>query len=355
MIIKSGCDHCHNKIQERKVIQTNVGALITIMLIVSFYVGFLFTNNQGLLLASNVQLPFLILYPIIPFLNRQGLFNLARWLFFLISMTTICVTIFLAHGTILKVHYFFLLLSLLPIAFFNIKQWYSVLFLFVANMSLFYFFYTHPWPHHYALDELSNSLITLLQNSIIWACFAAVILQLLICEYYSYQNEQQLQKLADKDLLTGLFNRRVFIEQLQKRLNKRKQAYLLLLDIDFFKRINDTAGHDAGDRALVLISTVLRQHVEDSELVARIGGEEFAMILTDLTDINDRAEAIRKSIAKMPFIYGRFTFDLTISIGICQLKSYRQHKDILRAADKALYHAKAKGRNCVVPYLLEQG
>lgn len=316
-------------------------------LIISFYIGFLFTKNEGLLLASNVQLPFLFLLPIIPMLNKYGYFTLSRWAFFMITMTTVIITITQAHGTFLNVHHFFLLLSALPIAFFKLKQWPSVLFLFLSNLTLFAYFEIYQWPHHNTIANLSENLLYFLRFSITAACFFAVILQLVICEYYAYQNEQDLQKFADIDLLTGISNRRVFIDQLDKKLQQKKNMSLLLMDLDYFKRINDTAGHDAGDKALIQTTKTLQSHIAKNEVLARIGGEEFAMIL-DKNNIEARANTIRKSITKKPLVYGNHIFDITMSIGICPLDPNRKPQDILKSADKALYEAKGKGRNCVV-------
>lgn len=353
-IIRSGCDHTKNKTEERKVIQTNLGSMIAILTILTFYIAFLFIDNEGLHLAGAVQLPYLLLLPLIPWLNHLGYKNCTNWLLFILTMGTALTSILFAHGTILWVHHFFMMFALLPISFFTIKEWKSISLLFFVNFSLFCYFAIYGWPHHPSIDQLTEQQITLLRVMITGFCILAVLLQLIISEYHSDSNESQLQFFADIDMLTGINNRRIFIEQLQKKLQSSEEMYLLLFDLDYFKRINDTAGHYAGDKTLIHTAKTLSKHITDNdEILARIGGEEFAMLLNGKTDIHQRAENIRKGIAEIPLYFNGMTFNLTTSIGICQLQPNYQPQDILKAADKALYKAKDNGRNCVVPFELK--
>ena len=352
-VIKCGCDHAQNKTEERKIIQTNLGAIIASLTIILFFVGFLFIDNKGLNIAGAVQLPYLCILPLIPWLNHLGLINHTKWLLFLLTTGTAFTSIIFAHGTIIWVHHFFMLFALLPIAFFQLKQWKSMVFLFSFNFSLFCFFAIYEWPHHPAIDELTINEINFLRIVITSFCILAILMQLVISEYHSNNNENQLQYYADIDALTGLHNRRVFIEQLNKKLKQSDDVFLLILDLDFFKRINDTAGHDAGDKALMLTSKTLKDHISTGETAARIGGEEFAMLISSQTDIIYRANTIRKSIAEIPLYFNDIPYQLTVSIGICQLQEGFRSQDVLKAADNALYEAKAKGRNRVVPFELK--
>jgi two-component system, cell cycle response regulator len=166
---------------------------------------------------------------------------------------------------------------------------------------------------------------------------------------------EQLQRLATTDSLTGLPNRRRFMERLmQETANSRRYGHrlsLAIIDVDHFKRINDTYGHPVGDRVLADISSHLMDRARETDLPARIGGEEFAVLLpsTHLEGALELAEAIRERIATHPFDHvGR----VTISAGVASFDpgDPRAVQDphgekLLAAADRALYRAKSLGRN----------
>jgi diguanylate cyclase (GGDEF)-like protein len=125
----------------------------------------------------------------------------------------------------------------------------------------------------------------------------------------------------------------------------------LILDIDFFKRVNDTYGHQVGDNALVAVAHVLQQSVRDSDLVARYGGEEFAVLLphTGLDNALAVAEKIRLAVSEIS-VEGMGEQHLTISIGASGIPDATVHSidELVRRADEALYRAKETGRNRVV-------
>ncbi len=168
------------------------------------------------------------------------------------------------------------------------------------------------------------------------------------------QKNIKLQYLADYDSLTGLINRRGFEEIVVveiARINRdRGIASLLLLDIDNFKNINDEFGHPIGDEALKGFATSLKSQLRDTDIVARVGGEEFAVLLTNTNLVAGRmvAEKIRTKIENQKFKVKDNYIDLTVSIGITELNpgiiSYEQ---IYKLADDGLYKAKAAGKNRV--------
>jgi diguanylate cyclase (GGDEF)-like protein len=159
--------------------------------------------------------------------------------------------------------------------------------------------------------------------------------------------------LAVTDELTGLKNRRALQVRLEEefRLSRRYEhpLSLLMIDVDHFKKFNDTYGHLAGDEILKGVALWLRDLVRTTDLVARFGGEEFAVLLpnTDLGGALLLAERVRAAIARP-----RPDLKLvTISIGVSSLTT--DHSDVnafLSDADEALYQAKAAGRNCVLPW-----
>jgi diguanylate cyclase (GGDEF)-like protein len=155
------------------------------------------------------------------------------------------------------------------------------------------------------------------------------------------------------DSLTGCLNRHsiecILMREYEKFKNDRIPLSLLLADIDYFKRINDTYGHSAGDGVLKGISTLFKQVLRRSDCLCRWGGEEFLMLLrgTLIHDALQIAERLRQSVESnifQPFVGSSF---VTVSIGVCGLPPERDIEDIIKAADKALYDAKRNGRNRV--------
>jgi len=159
----------------------------------------------------------------------------------------------------------------------------------------------------------------------------------------------QFQQLAVTDSLTGLYNRRYFEEQMTFFLNDnrhtRKPFVLLLLDIDHFKRINDTYGHQVGDLVLQELSSMLQNISRVGDVISRIGGEEFIILLPDTDEFTgyQLAEELRSAIEQS---HWSFT-PVTVSIGVTVVKQQDTSSTILARADQALYVSKKSGRNRV--------
>jgi two-component system cell cycle response regulator len=170
-------------------------------------------------------------------------------------------------------------------------------------------------------------------------------------------NVQQSIEMAITDALTGLFNRRymeshlgALVEQASAR---GKPLTALMLDIDYFKSVNDTYGHDAGDDVLREFATRIRKSIRGIDLACRLGGEEFVIIMpeTDVAVAATVAERLRRRIASEPFVIaaGAAKLEITISIGVATRDvSDDNAAAILKRADQALYRAKRDGRNRVV-------
>jgi diguanylate cyclase (GGDEF)-like protein/PAS domain S-box-containing protein len=167
--------------------------------------------------------------------------------------------------------------------------------------------------------------------------------------------EEQLQKLASTDPLTGLFNRRVFMEQLEQERAKvarlsNYSAVLLMLDLDFFKRVNDVYGHGTGDEVLKAFADITRSTTRTIDVPARLGGEEFAILLSgaDQKDALAMAERLRAQVAAMRIEHEAGPVQITVSIGGTYVSVNDQSSEaVLHRADAALYEAKDKGRNQV--------
>jgi diguanylate cyclase (GGDEF)-like protein len=165
----------------------------------------------------------------------------------------------------------------------------------------------------------------------------------------------ELHAQANTDSLTQLHNRRQLVELLPRELvrARRKSARVaaLMIDLDFFKKINDTYGHKAGDLVLSEVGQLLRAGVRASDIACRYGGEEMLLILPDtaLKAATDRAEGIRMKIKELRITHeGREIVPITASIGVSIFPDHADDSDaLLRVADDALYHAKNGGRDRV--------
>ena len=171
----------------------------------------------------------------------------------------------------------------------------------------------------------------------------------------TYTDVTDLMRLASIDGLTGLYNRRHFLSLAEKEWNwvKRYQRplSLLMLDIDLFKSINDRFGHDAGDKVIMDVANSCIETKRSSDIVGRIGGEEFAFVLpeTDLESALQLAERLRSNISDRPIFLGRESVTLSVSIGLADAApSITCIQDLMKQADEALYVAKRNGRNRVV-------
>ena len=170
-----------------------------------------------------------------------------------------------------------------------------------------------------------------------------------------FQRFSSIKNIAIYDTLTGLYNRRYFEERLgmdaQKSFYGGTPLSLVMVDIDHFKKVNDTFGHTEGDQVLCRVSSLLKSSIRKKDTVARYGGEEFILILPEagLEASFVIAERIRRLIENTLFEVGRAQINLTVSMGISNFPSHRakSKEELIKMADQALYDAKRGGRNKV--------
>lgn len=182
---------------------------------------------------------------------------------------------------------------------------------------------------------------------------AAVVMRDVSSEVTLEQRVQSLHEKASRDALTQVANRAEFDRFLKLAFDSHLECgrpfALILCDLDKFKQVNDTHGHQAGDEVLVQFSALLRRHSRSGDLVARYGGEEFALLCTDCDGAAAvrKAEAIRADLAELPLaaLGGK---SVTASFGVTEMQDGDTPETILRRADRGLYQAKDNGRNCVV-------
>jgi len=170
------------------------------------------------------------------------------------------------------------------------------------------------------------------------------------------QNQRLVTKMDQMlvlDELTQQYNRRYFNMQLSKHIERyrRHQAYfsLAIVDIDFFKSVNDSFGHDIGDEVLIVVASFIRKQMRSTDILTRYGGEEFALILpfTEQKVAKKVLDKLRNSFAEHQFVVNGINFSITISIGVTEVRSADEEEAIIKRADAALYQAKRNGRNRV--------
>ncbi|MBD2692245.1 diguanylate cyclase [Anabaena catenula] len=166
---------------------------------------------------------------------------------------------------------------------------------------------------------------------------------------------KKLETLANTDPLTGVWNRRYLLMIAEQEIKRSQRYYLsfavLLIDIDYFKRINDTFGHSIGDEVIIFMTKTVLSYLRQVDSFGRFGGEEFVVLLPE-TNINAAiivAERIRENINNQYIFVGEKKVSITVSIGIASYNSADKTIDtIIQRADKALYQAKNQGRNRVI-------
>jgi diguanylate cyclase (GGDEF)-like protein len=163
---------------------------------------------------------------------------------------------------------------------------------------------------------------------------------------------EKLQDLSVRDSLTGLFNRRYMEETLTREFMRAERSNnpvgIIILDVDFFKKVNDTYGHEAGDLVLVELARLLSVSIRKGDVVCRYGGEEFLLVLptTSMSKTIERAETIRAKVEKLKIQHNKQTLQVTASLGTAVFPDHGSSPDeVVKVADDALYRAKEEGRN----------
>jgi diguanylate cyclase (GGDEF)-like protein len=206
------------------------------------------------------------------------------------------------------------------------------------------------WPG--LAGRLSLSQVWLGEVWLIAAMVVEILLPVSMLLLTSERLLRDLERQASHDGLTGILNRRAFLqrseEECARAVRHGRRAAVLLLDIDHFKQINDTSGHHAGDEMLRAVVTTIKKTLRREDLFCRFGGEEFCLLLpdVDLTGASRLAERVRGLVAALRVPFEGRDLGVTVSIGVAVIDSCQPSiQAALDVADRALYSAKTKGRN----------
>ena len=200
----------------------------------------------------------------------------------------------------------------------------------------------------FTTEVLRTSYINLIVSLLVTLLIIFIIIQMI------QRHNIKLEILANNDELTGLPNRRVFDENLKHLLllNRRKNvdASVLFFDIDNFKNVNDSFGHNVGDRVLIQIAQIIKDNIRESDLYARWGGEEFIItfVNSSLDDSKEIAEKLRFTIEENRELQSFVNYKVTASFGLTQITEKDSLGSILRRVDNAMYEAKESGKNRVI-------
>lgn len=215
---------------------------------------------------------------------------------------------------------------------------------FMLAGGVIYYFYLGSISNPHAMIDLLNMVL----------CGALMLAFIHMYEMRREEAEQRLVNMAQTDALTGLATRSNFQGTLNRTIAECERSgagfALVIMDIDHFKLVNDTLGHDAGDHVLKHIGQCLTERLRVTDFVGRLGGEEFGLILRDVksTDAFDLMDELRQRIADCQLSYGEAKVRVTASFGIAQWPEHgRQAETLFRVADRCLYSGKRAGRNQV--------
>ena len=203
--------------------------------------------------------------------------------------------------------------------------------------------------------DISSQFNSVRRNAIVQTVllFVAVLAAWICCLYLinHFRLTRELKILATTDPLTGFLNRRAFNARI-RNLQGSTNGALLMLDLDHFKRINDTYGHDVGDEVIKDFSQRIKQQIRDDDWAVRLGGEEFAVWLSDIKAINaiKIAERIRENVETAEITRSGELINYTTSIGVNIINNDKatSFESWLKKADNLLYRAKAQGRNRII-------
>lgn len=285
-------------------------------------------------------------------LNNKGFNKLAPfiWIFWVSVHSLNCMS---AFGW--QQGYYYYLLSLVIVVFYSRWAISSRLIitttLCIATILMFEYTYTHP-----PITKLDHQAQLYMHAFNAIANFLGVAYASFYYRKYYEEMEDQLLTLAHTDALTGIWNRRFFEQSVKSILENTssatKECALLVLDIDYFKSINDSYGHAVGDEVLQKVVEVIKHSLREGDILGRVGGEEFAFLLIDVehSQALQIAERVRKNIENNKFILGDATqISLSVSIGLTIKKTKNENLlAMMVRSDKALYQAKNSGRNRIV-------
>ena len=334
-----------------KVRTMNVTALLTTVISGLYTLNYIFIFENFFVAGLNSL--FTLAYAATLAFNAFGANRGSKIWFFCVLMVhlVVCTNVYMTNAS--GFHLYFYLVPTGSFLLFELHEKKEKILLSLAAILLYFYcentFNTSP------IIDVSEQMNHVLYQSVMMVNMLEVILVMMIFVNQIEANETQLKQQATTDSLTGISNRHCFFASgntlVAKANSKNRPLVVVIFDLDNFKHINDLYGHAAGDLCLTEIVKVISLHRRPEDSFARIGGEEFALILPETRgqEATNIAEAMRDAIEKHPIpIIGKQNITCTASFGIAsKMTNSDTLKELLVHADKALYRAKEMGRNRV--------
>ncbi|WP_293765139.1 GGDEF domain-containing protein [uncultured Aquitalea sp.] len=339
-------------VRRRQYITNAVPGLVLLM-VFFYFLLFLWLGNWPLARSCLLEMPIPLAGMIWFHLRQRAGQPPHYWKACFICQTTVLTGIFAGQGTLFGTHFYFLLFFLTAPLVVPISDKRGMAIVCAVCLGWFTLLHTLQWPAAPAVSELPRAVINVLNIGVLLSGSIILFIALVAGEYFSELLEHRIQQLASTDSLTGLPNRRAFYAALARQQARHAEEgrpfCLAMLDIDFFKRINDTHGHDTGDAVLRHIAALLQESCGPDDSAARMGGEEFALLLSGASrsEALQRCERLRQTIENSPWQHEAVSIVITTSIGLAPWRAGLSPQDLLAAADQALYAAKRHGRNAV--------
>ncbi len=332
----------------------NIIGLITVVISLLYSLNYIFLLENTH--VGFINLGFTIAYLCTIAFTAAHHSRLAKIWFFSVLMfhLLVCTNVYVTNASGFHLYYF--LVPTGAFLLFELRERVEQVSLSLAALVLF--FYCENTPNDAPLIQLSDQMNHMLYQSVVFFTMLEVIFVLYIFAKQIDKNEKLLILQASTDSLTQLANRHHFFTEgkslFDDAVEKKLPFTLVLLDLDFFKKINDQHGHLVGDKCLIEVTSTIKKLCRENDLCARIGGEEFivAMPNTSIQDAEKVAERMREHIEACKINLSESSkLTCTASFGLAdKTQSTTELKDLLIRADKALYVAKESGRNCVKPY-----
>lgn len=340
---------CFTDERQRKTILAQLFSAVALLFILLFGIGALINHNSGL---AFILLIFAMLtlanYLFLRYTRKVGIANLV----IIALMGALCLYLFYTGGVAGTGPLWSFVF--IPVAVFlgGVKRGViAVILLMLAILAMYQSVQTDMYEDRYSTTFMARFV----------AIYTTLAILSFLNEYFRDGSQrhlesayQRLESMFRTDEMTGLYNRRHIMEQLAYealRMNRKNTPFsVILFDIDYFKQINDRYGHACGDYVLQSIAMVVKKAIRGMDITARVGGEEFLILLPD-THLHSAAivaERLRKEMEQHPFNYEGMQFSVTVSLGVTEARNDLLPDELIRLADENLYKAKNRGRNRMV-------
>ena len=326
------------------------------ILLVLLYLSFFIVLVKSFLVNLVSILCLIVLLSVFILLKKKR-YGAAKLLLVFGFLMQECALVFLWFPVEANINYFFFIVA--PISFFiydfEIRED-KISIIAVNILAAFLLLASEVFLFSNPLVQLSGNMIKLFSSLSIISTMGSIFIVYYFYAWNLSKNRKELNHLAETDSLTGVYNRRTLYregEALFSYCTKNKCNFsFIILDIDHFKKVNDQYGHPVGDELLKQLTNLISENIRHSDIFTRYGGEEFALILKDISEESnlELARNLKSLVEKNDFVISEeLSIHITISIGVSTYSNtQKDFDDIVILADNALYEAKERGRNRVV-------